>query len=494
MNKIKIIVIVFLLGIFYSCDDAIDITQPGLLEYQNLYKTVADLQDGLSGVYIRLDNSNEIRFNAVYSDEISIGVGNGGQAKLEYGLVLDSNSTSPFSIWTNNIIALDRINRVLEASANVIPSLDEQDQYDNILGQLHAMRAYVHFVLQTYFTEDLTDDTKLGSVIMNQVFLLDNSNIPRKKNAEVFAFIEAEIQMAESLIQDSNGVTYFGKDVLKALKARMYSYRGMYDLAEPLAIDLLSTYPLANQTKFAELWSDVGDNTGVIFKLERTREDRYDRQGTGMEAGGQAGTMFSFGMSGGIQSIYLEVGRSLFNLIDPLDVRYNTYIDHNSSIIDPNYTTSPNVIQSDVLAVGKYLGSESQTLMNDLKIFRSAEMLFLIAEARADAGDYNAVSALLKQLKDERLNTSTPLISISNDEEAFAAILQERRVELCLEGFRWVDLKRLGNKANVQIDRDPRDCEAVGVCTMSNNDHRFTLPIPLSELDNNNNLIQNTGY
>jgi hypothetical protein len=42
--------------------------------------------------------------------------------------------------------------------------------------------------------------------------------------------------------------------------------------------------------------------------------------------------------------------------------------------------------------------------------------------------------------------------------------------------------------------RDPADCGGASPCVLGVTDHRFTLPIPQSEMDTNGNMTQNDVY
>ncbi|MDH3795885.1 MAG: RagB/SusD family nutrient uptake outer membrane protein, partial [Flavobacteriaceae bacterium] len=154
----------------------------------------------------------------------------------------------------------------------------------------------------------------------------------------------------------------------------------------------------------------------------------------------------------------------------------------------------------DILVIQKYSGSEGQPLMNDLKIFRASEMLLIRAEAYADAGQFNGPSnstaALLKQLRDARFGSDTPLLNFASQADAFGAILDERRVELAYEGHRYKDLKRLGTRGNRGVNKDAIDCAINGACTLDASDYRFTLPLPIVEFNANPGLRdqQNPGY
>ena len=77
-NFKKLIVLAFLITAG-ACNDAIDIAQPGRLPADVAFQNVADLQDGLIGLYALFDTTSEIQFNSVFADEISIGFDNGGQ-------------------------------------------------------------------------------------------------------------------------------------------------------------------------------------------------------------------------------------------------------------------------------------------------------------------------------------------------------------------------------------------------------------------------------
>jgi len=486
----KLIIVIALVSL-YSCEDAYDIDQVGLLEAGNAIQSVGDVELNLTGVYNYLDNTTEMQFNGVYSDEFGIGNTNGGQNLDELGLVLNAASAKPQTIWINNYIALAQVNKMLSAAAAVTAEdAAEQVRLNNALGQAYALRAYLHLKLQTYFSADLTNDSALGVIALD--FVPDTDEfLPRSSNLAVFTLIESDLTTAESLLTTNAGVTFMNIDVVNAIRARMYAYRGDYTTAATYAAPLLASYPIANQATFTNMFLDTA-NGEVIFKLERTIGDSYDNQGTG--GGGFAGSLFSFVDASHDGGLFLEMGRSLFNKLNTNDVRYNTYI-HPTSVIDPTYTTSANYRETDILAINKFAGSEGRPLMNDLKIFRGSEMLFILAEAAAVNGnDLTGAATLIKQLRDARFGAAQALPVYANEQEAFADILAERRLELAFEGHRWVDLKRLGVVANVTIDKDPLDCAITGGCTMPATDHRFVAPIPLRELDINSELTQNPNY
>ncbi|WP_459212897.1 RagB/SusD family nutrient uptake outer membrane protein [Aquimarina rhabdastrellae] len=504
-NIINIIirrVIVLLVLITVSCQDAIDIDQPGRLISDVTFQTINDLEAGLFGIYASYDTTVEIRFNAIFTDEGARGKDNGGQASDLFNHILNSASGTPNAIWVQHYITISNINKILAAAENIErvddpeTGIDETELYDSVLGQLYALRAYSHFTLQAYFSTDYTDDSALGVILLDFVAVLGETR-SRSTNGEVFSFINEDLDRAEGLLPVGNSdPTFVSSDFITALRARMAAYRQQYTQADTYASDILSRYSIATRAQYFSMYQDT-NNTEVIFKLEREPGDAYDGQGTG--GGGTAGSLFAFTNSSPAGGPFIEIGRDVFNQLDPTDIRYDVNV-HPNSLIDPDYQSSADYLNTDVLAINKYSGSGGVDLLNDLKIFRIAEMLLIRAEALAASGDFNgatnSTAALIKQLRDARFGSDQSLPVFNNQEEAFGAIIDERRLELIYEGHRWLDLKRLGARGNRTIRRAARDCEATGACSLSATDFRFTLPIPLSELNVNQDIRsqQNPGY
>lgn len=178
------------------------------------------------------------------------------------------------------------------------------------------------------------------------------------------------------------------------------------------------------------------------------------------------------------------------------DIRYATNV-HPSSIIDYNYATSSDFRNTDKIAIRKYPGTTANgNLVNDIKICRLGEMYLIKAEAQVAANDLAGAAATIKTLRDARTNRVQPTPSYATATDAWKDILKERRIELAFEGFRFIDLKRLGTLANEGILRDPADCAINGACSMAVSDYRFALPIPLDESNPNPGILaqQNPGY
>src|SRR5210317_1317748 len=413
MKNLKNLFLIF--GVFaglVACNDAIEIDQPGRLDADAAFQTVADLQAGLFGVYDQFDLSTDIAFQSIFTDELSIGFDNGGQGLADYGFVLNAGSTAPAVFWTNGYDQLNAASRLIEASEIIEIEDGEQALFNQILGEAYALRAWGHFIMLSYFSTNYTDDNALSIINLDFVPTIDQQLL-RNTNGETFALIDSDLDRANSLLSNAtDDVTRINKDFIIALRARIAAYRQDYTTAASLSQQLIDKYPLANQAEYEAMFLDTSDGE-VIFKLERTNNDTYDGQGaTGSPtAGGWAGARFAFVDATLSGSPYFEMGRSLFNLMDANDIRYEVNVAP-SSLIDPDYETNQNPA-TDILVIQKYPGSEGQPLMNDLKIFRASEMYLIRAEAAVAQGSLGLAATLLKDIRDARLGEDTPALSFS---------------------------------------------------------------------------------
>jgi hypothetical protein len=261
-------------------------------------------------------------------------------------------------------------------------------------------------------------------------------------------------------------------------------------------------YGATSISPYRKMWADATTTTGnpptggqgeIIWSLDRPAAQTWEN----------VATQFTTNSSNLAGSPLFEVGRNLFNKLTatPGDVRRYTNVDP-TSLINQNYATDPNYIATDVLVIDKYPGKPGFVTRNDIKVFRLSEMYFILAECLAHEGNINgasnSVASVIKQIRDARnFLGAQPLPVYADATAAWAGILDERRLELCFEGFRYIDMKRLGTLAGQTLDRHPTDDQISGAeLSIPNDDYRFTMPIPLDEINGNPGIAaqQNPGY
>lgn len=502
MKNIKnILTLMITMSLLYSCSDAIDIEVPGLQDDSVIYNTVSDLQSGLDGVYGTLDLTQDMYFNSNFSDEITRGASNGGQGLDGFNFFLSSGSDESFVFWRKYYQTIMIASRVIEAAEGITPESGEENQYNEIVGSLKAIRAYSHFMIFAYYTPDYTDDSGLAIPIID--FVPSVEHRPTRNTVSEFQeYFITEVNEAQSLLPQQSKYLA-SKDFCRALIARFSAFRQDYDTALTVSQSLLGSYPISNPTQFISMFSDGNqDDTEVIFQLARTVGDNYDQQaadgGNGtVYSGGRAGNVYAFTGSGPNGGPFFYMNRALFNLYDEDDIRADVYL-HPGSTINPNWDENADA-SDDQLVINKYPGKDGTPLMADLKIFRSAEMLLIAAESHVANNNLNNAATLIKQLRDSRLSTGTaPLPVYGSQQEGYLDVITERRKELAFEGHRYFDIKRLGARAGQGLDRAINECNAHSwaVCSLDPSDYRFTLPIPTAEFDGNPNMEgqQNPNY
>lgn len=512
----KIIGVSAILISMINCGDAVNIQQEGVINESAIFTSVSNLNDYLVGsVYANMDTNNEIYLSAVITDEVKPGSGSGGQEFQLHRFFIDNSEGLTSGIWLTHYRVINRVNRLLDGASRITPSSSEQAQYNNIIAQARAIRAFSYLQLETYFSTDMTNPNALGVILLKDIPLTD-AQMPRSTNQEIYDFMNADLDYARNILTYNSAASarfYVDKAFVNAVSARFNLYRGNTTLAKQYAQDVITnsglsltpatpyqpsgtTPPAVGTTSwntafygvassfnpYRNLWNDSARGE-IIFSLNRLA--------TGV--GSSIGSRWNTNASNVTGVPMWFMGRNLFNLINiPGDIRRYAYIDP-TSIIDPNYATSTAPINTDKLVIDKYPGKTSAATRNDLKIFRISEMKLILAECEVPTSLTNAQS-LVNEVRVARNYlglATTPVYATQT--EAYADILKERRVELAFEGHRYIDLKRLATKAGVTMDRNATD-DIIAVTNLPNNSYKYTLPIPLSETSANPNAQQNPNY
>jgi len=495
-----------------SCRDALEIVQDGELTEDVVFSNPKNMEKYLNGaVYGSLDNTAQIKFTSVFTDELRIGPSSvGGDFDL-FRYIITPNNGYASSIWAGRYTTIKRVNTLLEGATKISPTTPEETiSYNNTLAEARAIRAYAYLDLISYFSPNPKDNNAIGVMLTTSPAKVGDV-LPRVNNGEIWAVVESDLNYAYDNInttyQNADGVLhkapfFISKATVNAIRARMYLYRGNYLLAQQYAeaaitdsgLSLSQALPIPNgavgsaawntqfyavaggPSPYRKMWADAVANTDEsIFKLSRPA----------VGSGGIAGiyTTNSTQMSGAPQ---WTTGLNLFGALTstPNDIRRYAFIDPSS--------------ENNFYVIDKYPGKGNTPLKNDIKIFRISEMYLILAECAAQT-NLALAATYIKQIRDARVYAgSADLPVYGSKTEALRDILKERRVELAFEGHRYLDLKRIGQEAGVSIDRNSDDdwIAPSTPLTLSITDYRFTLPIPASEINGNPAIKdqQNPGY
>ena len=516
------------LTLFVSCDNELEPFTPGSLTEEVAITKSSDLTRLMNSGMNIMTNRAEYVFSSVFTDEAAMGSNNGGQGiRLEYVFLMLQDDPTAAAIWTSSYGAISRFNRVIEFSSTVVPTSAADTQIINrAKAEALVLRATCHLKIMSYFSPNPKDDNALAGVLANRI--IATSEFPRRAtNGEFYASIHADLDAAIAIYNSNtapaytNKTIYASKTLAQAMKARAYALKGDYPNALTNANLVITTSGITLATtaqQYAEVFHTHSEGAGkeVIFRLKRTNVQ--NTQGSNLHNGWASVTNRRNG------SPFYEVSRALYNKFDetsvagvPSDIRLAVNValanpllttapaTTASSLINTGYATAADVKNTDILVLHKHGGQGALTSSNsynpDFMVCRLSEMYFIRAEAKVAAGDLTGAAADLKVILDARFTSPRTAPVFASAQAAWKGILDERRKELSFEGFRFIDLKRLGTLAGASLDRDPADYASASWNIPGANptnlpltSFKWALPIPQTELNANAGIQQNTGY
>jgi hypothetical protein len=481
------IIFLFALSLSVSCEDATDISQEGELTEDAAYRSLADVQSGLLGAYAAYSpdgggngTGNSLYANAILGDNLKAGLASNGQGAQDYNYIVSFTTGSiPHNIWNNRYVTINFANRVLGVIDRLSFAGDELVEANHIKAQLLALRALCHFEIVQYYTTDYSDLNALGAINMD--FVPETSDtFERNTVSENLTFIKNDLNLALDLFDAGNATNaspiWIGEDFVKFLKLRIALTEGDNSTTNiDLANELLADYPLASFGEYVGMYLDV-DNTEVIFKLSRVVGDNGVAQ------------LFYFNFPGSGDG-FLEMSNELFNLLDAEGgARRQAFVNSASTVVGLNDPANE-------LLINKYPGSAAGQAINDFKMMRASEVQLIKAELQARNNMLSDAATTVQELRTARGSSTATPASYADFNTALSDIMLERRLELCYEGHRWLDLKRVGSELGIGLTRNSADCTSFeGVCDISTSDFRFTLAIPQDEINGNNAISQNPQY
>lgn len=361
-------------------------------------------------------------FDLIGGDIIRTGATNVNTAKLMVEGAIDPDKSIVTSPWNGYFAGLYQINSVLE----IVESMPDSQRRKEMLGTCHFFRGLYYYNLVTRWRNVPIIQ---GSGGENQV---------QAEEASVWEFVAEEFRTSYLLSADFSSKNYVSKEAATALLARTYLAMGRKSEAAALAEGLID----------GELF-ELADFSS-IFRGKSNAEEIFTFANLMQESSVNLSSYYYTKDSG--------VGGA-YNFM-PTDEAMNMY-----SESDRRKEVSV-AMQGSNPVMNKYCGGDAGR--DPIYIVRLAEMYLISAECLGLEG--GGLERLNELRRFRGLEDVTP-----SDEEAFLdAVLQERRLELFGEGFRWYDLVRTGKYTST-----------VGV------DAKYTvLPIPARELSLNGNLHQ----
>ena len=460
------------IGLFlFSCSDDLEQVPTDKLPTAEAITTVADLQIAVNGVYaamVSVWNGDQTIVDGYPGDYGLYADAKGGDIDYQgaynhlapvINLQTNQNSDEADGFYYINYVAIARVNDILAVVENIEDIEDNKTEYDDLIGQLRAIRGFLHFdVLRTFCPmPNLVADknaVKSGIVIANEKYLV-NTRFTRSTMQESYAFVKAEFEEALKTIGKEKVIGELNYWGVKALRSRMHLYLGEYSNALADAVDVIenSTYTLLTRNEWVDSWTIEGA-AETLFEIRTSDTKNASRNSLG----------YYTSPEGYAEAAASEDFLAFFNTLSPDDIRINTLKEEDDG--------------GDYKAFypQKYRGRAGVTsplYVNNPKVIRLSEVYYIAAEAVLQGGTAtNAKTAVeyYNNVRENRIESYTDAAAVTLDD-----ILDERRIELFCENARMFDLIRLKTEFN-----HPRFSAPIQVT-----DNRLVTSFPQRELDVN---------
>jgi hypothetical protein len=348
------------------------------------------------------------------------------------------------------------------ASANIIINTNlenisgDKQKISQIVGQAYIARAMAHFDLLRLYGQQHAGGT-LG--IPYVIRYKSDERIPARGTVEMNKkAIFEDIETGLSLMSEANNPKtkqFISNYTGFALKARVALYFKEWEKAKTAAQTILNSgkFEIVDAAGYVNSWK-TKNAINSIFELAASTTD-------------------NLGING-LQYIYrgpsygdIEVLDDLAGIFDSGDIRKSAAMIGYESIAGKQRLRN----------LGKYPSSD---FSDNIPLFRFEEQVLILAEAKIELGEPNALEVLnlIPAKRGAKLYTDAKK----------ASVLLERRKELCFEGFRFDDLARTGSDIPLvdqyrQIHGGPKY-----------GSYKYAFPIPTVEMNANSNMVQNDGY
>lgn len=378
-----------------------------------------------------------IGVTSIASDDADKGSspGDAGGDKDQLDLINFTPTSGSFNdIWNGNYQAINRCNQAFK----FLPLLDKADPQlrNRLTGEAKFLRAFTYFTLvRSFGGVPIVDHVPVAGDEADRQMLF-----VRKSVADVYAFIEADLQDAIGKLPVKT--QYAASDRGRASKGAAYAL-------------------LAKVSLYQKKWQQVVDNCNMVtgYSLTPNFQDIYKVSGEnnmesifeiqGMGGAGKPGIQqysqtqgargaggWGWGFATPTQSLV-----NAYNSEGDTARRNATIIFRGSTLYDGRVV--PNTVENPYYNYKAYSSNFSGDDFTDANIryLRYAEVLLMKAEALNELGQTSQAIALLNQVR-QRAQIADTTASAQGDVRT--AIWKERRLELAFEHDRWFDLVRTG--------------------------------------------------
>ena len=499
MRKFKIIALLVVLGFTAACDKEIELKPDSILTYNGFWDTEEAARAAHIGLYanFRARLGTFWGMGALRSD---LWGGKTFESPNDVNLI-DNNISStivPYANWAGFYGYMHHINDFLYNIEGV--EFKNETEKQHMIGQVYGLRAYMYYtMLKTWGGVPITTEPLLD---------FDPSQLAKARSSEeeVMNQVKSDIESSLAAFAGNNDFwngskEYWSRAATLTLKGDAYIWSGnllgggQADFAEAkAALEEVQGMGFSLVEDYDDLWGEENENNEeFIFKVDFTQDQAGNFYGvfTGRSTeinatwDDRGNSMADFVANGGNR--YGPSVKLLTVLDDPLDDRRDATFIRLYNNDAGHIPFDEDGYQASIL--NKFLGvveAGSRLSNNDVPIYRYADVILLLAEAKTRLGEdpSTEINLIRERAYGADYDPAVHAYTGGTETENMNAILNERLKEFVGEGKRWWDLRRAGNEFVFQEVETLDASEA----------YKLVLPITQDMMANNDLLEQTPGY
>lgn len=527
----KSLILVVTVSLLVACNkDFLDVKPQQSVLIEDVFSQMSTSRAAVNGLYSLMQSYSYYGRDAmvipeVLSDNVTRSVRTGNRYTGMNTMTHTATDANVSRMWNQMYQVATNANAIIANEDNIkkIATSLEQAEAAQLVGEAYAIRAMVYFDLAKFFGRPL-NFTADGShlcvpLVLKPVTKIEEVVFPaRNTAAEVYAQIEKDITEALKRLPVDGGVinsgsvsnamfkTRMNRWGVTALRARVAVFREDWPTAVAAATEVINSgrYSLYS---FGSMLQDFRTQNSAesIFEVVNNSNDNpgtdsYAYISSQQGYGELLGTITS--MNSRSTGATLSTFRSLYDAYSATDVRRGFVALGNRNALGG---------ETNVPLCLKYVNIT--TYLENIKVMRIAEMYLSRGEALARLAIANNDIAqltaslvdinLIRKSRDTSSNTrpytasllATPPVGTLRATAYVDSIIVERRKELALEGQRLFDLNRTRTNFVKISSGGNATSRLINYSTSTSTlTQRTILPIPLTQVQNNPNMVQNPGF
>jgi len=478
--------------VIVACNKKLDVKDQNNPTIESYFKTASELQQGVNAVYSSLRAGNLLGREWFFTHDMrgSETAPGGDQLEAPRAELLKQASPSPSnsvmtSVWNGTYQMINRANLVLSSAASVT---DNTALRDVTVGEAEFLRAWAYFELVSMW----------GDVPMYTEPVTSASGYKGKSPAaDVYTQIIADLTDAVAKLPDVAATQGRAtKGAANALLGRVEMQNGDYAAAKTALLQVYGKYSLAphfsdnfdgdvllgsNQIVSPASSHEFSNNPESIFEVAFVDKgnNNFNWGYTGEGATADVSTMRT--QEYGIVWGNVVPSDLILNEYEANDPRYKyTFYESGDNIVTlggtaagiPLTETGMNVAPSNRNGVTKKRVYRKYSILEwtddgfhpdgiNQRLIRYADVLLMLAECEAETGTPADAAKYINEVR-ARPGVNMPPVTLNSKEQAIAAVMHERAVELAGEEVNNIDILRWRKKGyypSIRPDPKPSQVE-----------------------------------